>query len=82
MRAAVFHGDRRISIVESVPPEVGVGEVSFYFPISEFAANVELMRANRERYRRVVDAQFPIDELPARFERFMAGGLVKPEMVC
>lgn len=55
---------------------------SFYFPISEFAANVELMRGNRERYRRLVDAQFPIDELPARFERFMAGELVKPQMVC
>ena len=55
---------------------------SFYFPKSEFAANVALMRSNRERYRRLVDAQFPLHELPGHFERFMAGELVKPQMVC
>ncbi len=55
---------------------------SFHFSKSEFAANVELMRRNRERYRQLGDAEFPIAELPRQFERFMAGELVKPHMVC
>jgi propanol-preferring alcohol dehydrogenase len=55
---------------------------SFYFPKSEFAANLDLMRANRERYRRFVDAEFPLAALPGQFGRFMAGELIKPHMVC
>jgi propanol-preferring alcohol dehydrogenase len=55
---------------------------SFYFPKREFAANVELLRANRARYRGFVDAEFPLAELPHEFARFMAGERVKPQMVC
>jgi propanol-preferring alcohol dehydrogenase len=55
---------------------------SFYFPKSEFDDNLALMRANRERYRGFVDAEFPLGALPDRFARFMAGELVKPQMVC
>jgi len=55
---------------------------SFYFPKSEFDANVVLLRANRERYRSFVDAEFSLAELPGRFARFMAGETTKPQMVC
>jgi propanol-preferring alcohol dehydrogenase len=51
---------------------------TFYFPKSDFALNVELLRREKERYRRLVDAQFGIDELPRMFGRFVAGELVKP----
>jgi propanol-preferring alcohol dehydrogenase len=51
---------------------------TFYFPKSDFALNVELLRKEKERYRRRVDAQFGIDALPEMFDRFVAGELVKP----
>jgi threonine dehydrogenase-like Zn-dependent dehydrogenase len=51
---------------------------TFYFPKSDFALNVELLRKEKERYRRLVDAQFGIDALPEMFDRFVAGELVKP----
>lgn len=51
---------------------------SFYFPKSDFALNVELLRRERACYRQLVDAQFGIDELPEMFGRFVAGDLVKP----
>ncbi|MGE0314643.1 MAG: alcohol dehydrogenase catalytic domain-containing protein [Lautropia sp.] len=51
---------------------------TFYFPKSDFALNVELLRRERTRYRQLVDAQFGLDALPAMFERFVAGDLVKP----
>jgi propanol-preferring alcohol dehydrogenase len=51
---------------------------TFYFPKSDLALNVELLRRERDRYRRLVDAQFGIDALPEMFGRFVAGELVKP----
>ncbi len=51
---------------------------TFYFPKSDFALNVELLRRERARYRQLVDARFGIDELPEMFGRFVAGDLVKP----
>ncbi len=51
---------------------------SFYFPKSDFALNVELLRRERSRYRQLVDAQFGLDALPEMFGRFVAGDLVKP----
>jgi L-gulonate 5-dehydrogenase len=51
---------------------------TFYFPKGDLAANVELLRAGRERYARLVDAAFPIHELPGRFAAFAAGKLIKP----
>lgn len=51
---------------------------TFYFPKSDFALNVELLRKEKGRYRQLVDAQFGIDELPEMFGRFVAGELVKP----
>ena len=51
---------------------------TFYFPKSDFALNVELLRRERARYRRLIDARFSIGELPEMFGRFVAGELVKP----
>ncbi len=51
---------------------------TFYFPKSDFALNVELLRKEKARYRRLVDARFGIDRLPEMFGRFVAGELVKP----
>lgn len=51
---------------------------TFYFPKSDFALNVDLLRRERARYRQLVDALFDIDQLPAMFDRFVAGDLVKP----
>ncbi len=54
---------------------------TFYFPKSDFALNVELLRKEKARYRQLVDAQFGIDKLPEMFGRFVAGELVKPLLV-
>ena len=51
---------------------------TFYFPKSDFALNVELLRRERDRYRRLVDRQFGLEALPEMFDRFVAGELVKP----
>ncbi len=51
---------------------------SFYFPKGDYAANLELLRRERERYYAIVDATFRLDELPEKFALFAAGGLVKP----
>ncbi|WP_245198959.1 alcohol dehydrogenase catalytic domain-containing protein [Jiella mangrovi] len=51
---------------------------TFYFPKSDFEPNVELLRANKERYRRLVDEAFGLDALPEKFARFAAGETIKP----
>ncbi|MDO5604152.1 MAG: alcohol dehydrogenase catalytic domain-containing protein [Paracoccus sp. (in: a-proteobacteria)] len=51
---------------------------TFYFPKGDFDANVELLRANRARYARLVDDAFPLAELPAKFSDFAAGKSIKP----
>ncbi|ARP91519.1 alcohol dehydrogenase [Bordetella genomosp. 9] len=51
---------------------------TFYFPVSDFPLNVELLRKEKARYRQLVDAQFGIERLPDMFGRFVAGELVKP----
>lgn len=53
---------------------------SFYFPISEFARNVELLRAGRERYQRLVDARVPLEGLEALFAQFARGERLKPQL--
>lgn len=51
---------------------------TFYFPKSDFGPNVELLRANREAYARLVDDRFDLDALPVKFAEFARGGLIKP----
>lgn len=54
---------------------------SFYFPLSEFGANVELLRANRARYERLVDARVPLAGLQELFAQFASGSRLKPQLV-
>ena len=51
---------------------------SFYFRKGDYAANLALLRRHRERYARVVDLEFALDELPQRFAEFADGRLLKP----
>lgn len=51
---------------------------TFYFPLADFALNVQWLREDQALYRRLVDARFGLSELPQMFARFAAGDLVKP----
>ena len=53
---------------------------SFYFPISEYAANIELLRTHRAQYERLVDARVPLEGLNALFEEFANGQRIKPQL--
>jgi threonine dehydrogenase-like Zn-dependent dehydrogenase len=53
---------------------------SFYFPIFEYAMNIELLRADRARYERLVDAQVPLDGLQELFAQFARGERLKPQL--
>jgi L-iditol 2-dehydrogenase len=51
---------------------------SFYFPPGDFAANCDLLRAAKDDYRRLVDAEAGLDGLAALFAEFAAGRRLKP----
>jgi propanol-preferring alcohol dehydrogenase len=51
---------------------------TFYFPVGDFETNVEWLRRDKAKYRRLVDAQFGLAALPEMFARFASGELVKP----
>jgi threonine dehydrogenase-like Zn-dependent dehydrogenase len=51
---------------------------TFYFPIKDFAPNIELLRRYREAYRVLVDGEFGLSTLPENFARFAKGELIKP----
>jgi threonine dehydrogenase-like Zn-dependent dehydrogenase len=53
---------------------------SFYFPLSEFDANVALLRAALPEYRRFVDARVPLAGLESLFAEFAAGQRIKPQL--
>ena len=53
---------------------------SFYFPISEYEMNVELLRADRSRYERLVDARVALDGLQELFAQFARGERLKPQL--
>lgn len=53
---------------------------SFYFPIAEYALNLELLRANRARYERLVDARVPLQGLQTLFGEFARGERLKPQL--
>ena len=52
---------------------------SFYFPLHEFAANIDLLRADRARYLQLVDARVPLEGLHELFAAFAAGDRLKPQ---
>jgi threonine dehydrogenase-like Zn-dependent dehydrogenase len=51
---------------------------SFYFPIGDYAANVELLRADRDDFARLVDATTPLEGLETLFAAFARGERLKP----
>ncbi|WEX09832.1 alcohol dehydrogenase catalytic domain-containing protein [Chelativorans sp. AA-79] len=51
---------------------------TFYFPKQDFPANLELLRAHRKQYARLVDERFGLDALPERFAHFARGRSIKP----
>lgn len=53
---------------------------SFYFPISEYVLNIELLRADRARYERLIDARAPLDDLQELFAQFARGERLKPQI--
>ena len=53
---------------------------SFYFPLSEYTLNIELLRSNRARYERLVDARVPLAGLQELFDQFARGERLKPQL--
>ena len=53
---------------------------SFYFPLSEYAENIGLLRADRTRYARLVDARVPLEGLQELFVQFARGERLKPQL--
>jgi threonine dehydrogenase-like Zn-dependent dehydrogenase len=51
---------------------------TFYFPILDFAPNVELLRRYKDEYRVIVDGEFGLADLPKNFASFVKGELIKP----
>ncbi len=51
---------------------------TFYFPIRDFAPNIELLRRYKAEYRVLVDGEFGLAALPENFARFAQGELIKP----
>jgi threonine dehydrogenase-like Zn-dependent dehydrogenase len=51
---------------------------SFYFPLSEVADNLAILRQDAHRYATLVDEVGPLDHLAAMFDRFAAGATLKP----
>ena len=81
---AVFLGesDRPWTIVEAKPirRKDFFALRSFYFPLSEFDANVDLLRADADRYAALVDRRFGLEALPEAYAGFVRGELLKPEV--
>ncbi|MDR3522129.1 MAG: alcohol dehydrogenase catalytic domain-containing protein [Acidocella sp.] len=51
---------------------------SFYFPLHEYAANIELLRANMAQFAKLVDATADLDGLETLFAEFARGERLKP----
>ena len=51
---------------------------SFYFPVGDYAANLDLLRADRHDYARLVDATAPLEGFEALFAAFVRGERLKP----
>ena len=51
---------------------------SFYFPVGNYSANIELLRADRADYARLVDATTDLDGLQDLFAAFAKGDRLKP----
>jgi L-iditol 2-dehydrogenase len=54
---------------------------SFYFPIGEYAENERMLVAHQDSFRRLVDAEAPLEGFPELFAAFYRGDNLKPMMV-
>jgi threonine dehydrogenase-like Zn-dependent dehydrogenase len=54
---------------------------SFYFARPEWEANIDLFRADRASYERLIDAQTDLSGLPGLFQEFARGERIKPAYV-
>jgi threonine dehydrogenase-like Zn-dependent dehydrogenase len=54
---------------------------SFYFPVGDYQENIGLLRADRDKYERLVDGQVGLDGLQGLFEAFARGEKLKPQVV-
>lgn len=53
---------------------------SFYFPVGDYASNVEILRTSRADFARLVDATAPLEGLADLFGDFAQGRRLKPLM--
>jgi L-iditol 2-dehydrogenase len=53
---------------------------SFYFPLREYEQNLQLLRGDRDRFERLVDAVVPLHQLPELFAQFARGERIKPQV--
>jgi threonine dehydrogenase-like Zn-dependent dehydrogenase len=51
---------------------------SFYFPRTDFAQNIEILRNNREDFGKLVDETVPLEGLKGLFDVFAQGKRLKP----
>jgi threonine dehydrogenase-like Zn-dependent dehydrogenase len=54
---------------------------SFYFPIGDYAPNLELLRADRDKYQSLIDDTADLDRLGELFASFARGEKLKPLLV-
>jgi L-iditol 2-dehydrogenase len=54
---------------------------SFYFPIADYAENERMLVTNAASFRRLVDAEASLENLPELFAAFYRGESLKPMMV-
>jgi threonine dehydrogenase-like Zn-dependent dehydrogenase len=54
---------------------------SFYFPIGDYEPNIELLRADKDKYERLVDGEADLDGLSDLFQAFSRGEKLKPQLV-
>lgn len=52
---------------------------SFHFPLHKCAANIDLLRADRDNYGQLVDARVPLDGLRDLLAAFAAGDRLAPQ---
>jgi threonine dehydrogenase-like Zn-dependent dehydrogenase len=51
---------------------------TFYFPKGDLEANINLLLSHKDRYHKLVDAEFDLPALPQNFARFASGESIKP----
>jgi L-iditol 2-dehydrogenase len=52
---------------------------SFYFPISEYKDNLDILRNDMDRFNRLVDGKVPLEGLQNLFAQFFSGQKLKPQ---